>query len=53
MLSLYKQELDAHVSYTIAKTALTAVLLTSIGMDNETYLEAAMHPVPVYFLSPR
>ena len=52
-VSLFKQELDAHVSYTIAKAALTAALLASIGTDNETYLEATMHPVPVYSLSPR
>jgi hypothetical protein len=53
VLSLYKQALDAHVSYTVAKAALTAALLASIGSDNETYLEATMHPVPVYSLSPR
>ena len=52
-VSLFKQELDAHVSYTIAKAALTAALLASIGTDNKTYLEATMHPVPVYSLSPR
>ncbi len=27
-----------HVAYTIAKAALTAALLASIGTDNETYL---------------
>ncbi len=43
-LSLYKQALDAHVPYTVAKAALTAALLASIGSDNETYLEATMHP---------
>ncbi len=54
VLSLYKQaELDAHVACTVAKAALTAALLASIGTDNETYLEATMHPVPVYSLSPR
>jgi hypothetical protein len=47
VLSLYKQALDAHVAYTVAKAALTAALLASIGTDNETYLEATMHPVPV------
>jgi hypothetical protein len=52
VLSLYKQALDAHVSHTVAKAALTAALLASIGSDNETYLEATMHPVPVYSLSP-
>jgi hypothetical protein len=29
VLSLYKQELDAHVAYTAAKAALTAALLAS------------------------
>ena len=53
VLSLYKQAFDAHVAYTVAKAALTAALLASIGTDNETYLEATMHPVPVYSLSPR
>jgi hypothetical protein len=53
VLSLYKQALDTRVSYTVAKAALTAALLASIGSDNETYLEATMHPVPVYSLSPR
>jgi hypothetical protein len=53
VLSLYKQGLDARVSYTVAKAALTAVLLASIRSDNETYLEATMHPNPVYSLSPR
>jgi hypothetical protein len=30
VLSLYKQALDAHVAYTVAKAALTAALLASI-----------------------
>jgi hypothetical protein len=30
VLSLYKHGLDAHVSYTVAKAALTAALLASI-----------------------
>jgi hypothetical protein len=51
-LSLYKQTLDAHV-YNVAKSELTAALLASIGTENETSLEATMHPVPVYSLSPR
>ena len=38
VLSLYKQALDAHVAYTVAKAALTAALLASIGTDNETYV---------------
>jgi hypothetical protein len=42
VLSLYKQALDPHVAYTVAKA-----LLVSIGQDNEIYLEATMHPVPV------
>ncbi len=52
---MYKQALDAHVAYTVAKTALTAALLasTGIGTEHETYLKATMHPVPVYSLSPR
>jgi hypothetical protein len=41
-----------HVYYTVAKAALTAALLASIGSNNETYLEATMHLVPVYSLSP-
>jgi hypothetical protein len=52
-LSLYKEALDAHVTYAVAKAALTAALLASIGTENETYLEATMHPVPVYSQSPR
>jgi hypothetical protein len=48
VLSLYKQGLDAHVAYTVAKAALTAALLASIGTDIETYLEATMHHVPIY-----
>jgi hypothetical protein len=48
-LILYKQALDAHVAYTVTKAALTATHFASIGNDNETYyLEAAMHPVPVW-----
>jgi hypothetical protein len=48
---LYKQALDAHVA--VARAALTAALLDSIGSDNNTSLEATMYPVPVYSLSPR
>jgi hypothetical protein len=48
VLSLY-----AHAAYTVAKATLTAALLASIGQDNEIYLEATMHPVRVYYLSPR
>jgi hypothetical protein len=42
VVSIYKQALDKHVAYTLAKAALTAALL-----------EATMYPVPVYSLSPR
>jgi hypothetical protein len=44
---------DGHVVFTVSRAALTAAPLASIGNDNETYLEAAMYPVPAYSLSPR
>ncbi len=53
VVTIYKQALDEHVAYTLAKAALTAALLASLGCDNETSLEATMYPVPIYSLSPR
>ncbi len=52
-VSLYREELARNHAYVAATSAVVQALLTSIGPDNKTFLEAQFDPDPLYSLTPR
>jgi hypothetical protein len=54
VVSLYREELARnHHAFAAATSAMAQALLTSIGPDNKTFLEAHFNPDPLYSLTPR
>jgi hypothetical protein len=53
VVSLYREELARNHAFAAATSAMAQALLTSIGPDNKTFLEAHFNPDPLYSLTPR
>jgi hypothetical protein len=55
VVSLYREELARNHAFVAATSAMAQAqaLLTSIGPDNKTFLEAQFDPDPLYSLTPR
>ena len=47
-LYLYREELAPNHAFVAATSAMAQALLTSIGPDNKTFLEAQFDPDPLY-----
>ena len=53
VVSLYREELARNHAFVAATSTMAQALLTSIGPDNKTFLEAQFDPDPLYSLTPR
>jgi hypothetical protein len=53
VVSLYREESSRNHAFAAATSATAQALLTSIGPDNKTFLEAHFNPDPLYSLTPR
>jgi hypothetical protein len=53
VLSVYREEWARNHAFVAATSTMAQALLTSIGPDNKTFLEAQFDPDPLYSLNPR